>query len=370
MQERCNIQTRQAARPWRRWLAAGAVWAGGWLSAAAGTEPAAGAEPAVVPLSEFDARFRPVDQPVVMEYDLGYRFLHIELRRIGKIVATTTIGKWQHRVKGVEVPALLLDVRADSPDSGKKGERPRVSIHNRILAVVTVPELEVLLFANYSDEYLNPLIGRARENLSYAVYSTEAGRVDYACHHLQSGVVTTNLANPELLMELSRRVRPVLNFLVRQCEKKDGEAGPDEPERVMVNLDGRVEALRLLTHQERSPACLGRRKFDALHMSTATERGSKARPRNFHAWCMPVETLAGQLNDAALLTVARTAPVRTVVPLMLIYELGVGSVRATMTGIHVGREGAASGVARPVENPAAPSTEKASSVEASAAAGS
>ncbi len=367
MQKQRNTFSNRMTRPWCGWLAAGAVWAGGWLSAAAEVELAA------VPLSEFDARFRPVDQPVVMEYDLGYRFLHIELRRIGKIVATTTIGKWQHRVKGVEVPALLLDVRADSPDSGKKGERPRVSIHNRILAVVTVPELEVLLFANYSDEYLNPLIGRARENLSYAVYSTEAGRVDYACHHLQSGVVTTNLANPELLMELSRRVRPVLNFLIRQCEKKDGAAGPDEPERVMVNLDGRVEALRLLTHQERSPACLGRRKFDALHMSTATERGSKARPRNFHAWCMPVETLAEQLNDAALLTVARTAPVRTVVPLLLIYELGLGSVRATMTAMHVGRDGAASGAPPVAEGHAAPGATnavKSNGAAVSAAAGS
>ncbi|MCX6998661.1 MAG: hypothetical protein NTV49_16665 [Kiritimatiellaeota bacterium] len=310
-------------------VVAGVVWAGGWILLAA-----ASADPAVVPLSELDARFRPVDTPISMEYDVGYRFLRIELKRIGKIVATTTIGTWRHRLTGVEVPALFLDVRADSPDSGKKGERSRVSIHDRMVAVLTVPELEVLLFAKYSDEYLHPLIGRARETLSSAMYNTEAGRLEYEGRDLKSGVVSTNLVNAEALLELSRRIRPVMNFLIRQCAAKFKASVPEEPERIVVNMDGRVVALRLVTELERSPVCLGRRKFDALHVSTATERGSKVKPRDFHAWCLPFETLAEQQGDSALLTAARAAPIRSVVPLVLDYELGLGHVRATMTAIH------------------------------------
>jgi len=347
---------------WRCWLAAGAVCAGGWLSAAAAAGPATNsvtaatntAAAANVPLGWLDARFQATQLPVCLEYDLGYRFLHIELRRIGKIVTTTTVGRWRLEHGAGTVPALFLDVRADSPDSGKKGQRARVSIHDRIVAVTTVPGMDVLWFANYSDEYLNPLIGRARENLSYAEYSTESGRLEYACHHLQFGTVTTNLVHPELLLELSHRVRPVLQYLIRQYEQKEPPAAPEDPARVMVNLDGRVEALRLLTHRERSPACLGRRKFESLHVSTATEPGSKARPRNFHSWCVPFATLAEQLGDPALLQAARTAPVQAVAPLLLVYELGVGSVRATLNSIHVGCTNAVGGAAPPPSPPPAP----------------
>ena len=346
-----NKFSKRAARRWCGWLAAGAIWTGGGFLAAAGAEPVA------VPLAELDARFCPVDLPVCMEYDVGYRFLNIELRRIGKIVVTTTIGTWRHRSKGVEVPALFLDVRADSPDSGKKGRRSRVSLHDRMVAVLTVPDLEALLFANYADEYLHPLIGRARENLSSALYSTESGRLEYEGRDLKSGVLSTNLAHPEELLELSRKIRPVMDFLIRQCAPEaldaPAAAGPADPDRIVVNIDGQVVALRLVTRRERSPAALGRRKFDALHVSTATERGSKVKPRNFHAWCLPFETLAEKQGDSALLAAARAAPVRSVVPLVLNYELGLGNVRATMTAIHLGGTGGTNAVSRPPECPAA-----------------
>ena len=346
------LSTKKPARispAWRWLLLAGGLWAGGGLLTVARAEPAA------VPLAEVDARFRATDPAVCMEYDVGYRFLHIELRRIGKIVATTTIGKWQHRVKGVEVPALFLDMRADSPDNGVKGQRNRVSIHDRMVAVLTIPDLEVLLFSKYSDEYLHPLIGRVRETLSCSMYNTESGRLDYEDHDLKSGMVSTNLANPEALLELSRRIRPVMNFLINQCAKKSPEAGLADPERIVVNMDGRVVALRLVTHLERSFACLGRRKFEALHVSTATERGSSIKPRNFHAWCLPFESLAEQQGDPGLVTAAREAPVPSVVPLVLNYELGLGNVRATMTAIHLGRAGCTNSVSLPPEGP--PATE-------------
>ena len=124
-----------------------------------------------VPLAQLDKRFTPVETPVFMEYDVGYRFLNIEMRRVGKIVATTTIGRWKHSVTGNEVPALFLDMRVNSPDSGKAGERGRVSIHDRIVAVMTVPDMQALVFAKYTDEYLNPLIGRCKESHSWSLYS-------------------------------------------------------------------------------------------------------------------------------------------------------------------------------------------------------
>lgn len=289
-----------------------------------------------LPLAALDARFTPVETPVCMEYDVGYRCMNIELRRVGKIVATTTIGRWKHRVSGVEVPALFLDMRVDSPDSGISGQRSRVSIHDRIVAVMSVPDLNALVFAKYTDEFLNPLIGRCKESHSWSLYDTQTGQLEYENHDLKKGEVKTRLENPEALLKLSRTMRPMMEFLVRRYQAPSVGSGDTDEGRIVANLDGKVVALRILTDREKSPACLGMKRMESMRIKTVAERGSTVKPRDFLAWSMTFKQLAAMVHDEALVQSATRAPVETVVPLAVDYELGLGSVRATMTGIHLG----------------------------------
>ncbi len=290
-----------------------------------------------VPLAELDARFTPVETPVFMEYDVGYRLLNIELSRVGKVVASTTIGRWRHRVTGHDVPALFLDMQVDSPDRGKAGRRNRVSIHDRIVAVMTLPDMQALVFAKYTDEYLHPLIGRCKETLACSIYDTQSGRLEYTHRELKDGSVSTNLVNPEALLELSRKIRPVMDFLVGQYKAPTLDAATSGKGLIVANLDGHVVVLRMLTSRERSPACLARKRMDSMCINPVAERGSSVKPRDFHAWSMTFEKLAMTLNDEALIQSAHHAPVETVVPLAIDYELGLGSVRATMTSIRLGK---------------------------------
>ena len=73
-----------------------------------------------------------------------------------------------------------------------------------------------------------------------------------------------------------------------------------------------------------------------MAIKTVAERGSSVKPRDFHAWSMTFKQLAKTLQDGALIASADHAPVETVVPLAVDYELGLGSIRATMTSIHLG----------------------------------
>ena len=73
-----------------------------------------------------------------------------------------------------------------------------------------------------------------------------------------------------------------------------------------------------------------------MSIKTVAERGSSVKPRDFHAWTMTFKQLSKTLQDAALIESAGRAPVETVVPLAVDYELGLGSIRATMTAIHLG----------------------------------
>lgn len=297
-----------------------------------------------LPLAELDARFTAVETPVVMEYDVGYRLLNIELRRVGKIVATTTIGRWKHRVSGGEVPALFLDMRVNSPDSGRAGERGRVSIHDRIVVVMTIPDLEALVFAKYTDEYLHPLIGRCTESLLWSIYDTQSGRLEYENHDLRNGEVKTHLQNPEALLELSRKIRPVMEFLVKQCVAPSPDARNSDKARIVANIDGRVAALRILTERDKAPGCLDHRRVDAMLIRTVAESGSSVKPRDFRAWSLTFKQLSALLQNNALIQAADHAPVETVVPLAVDYELGLGSVRASMTSINLGATGQAARV--------------------------
>jgi len=288
------------------------------------------------PLSDIDARFTAQENPVYLEYDVAYRFLHLELAKVGKIVATTRMGTWRHRVTGESIPALFLDMNVNSPDSGKAGERNRVSIHDRILAVMTLPEMKALVFAKYTDEYLHPLIGRKKESLIVSVYDAQAGQMAYSTCNLLTGGTSTNLANPEALYDLSQRIKPVMDFLVQQHKGGTKEPVDMDKGRIVANLDGKVVALRILTKPDQSPACFGRQRFETTCIVPVAEPGSSVKPREFHAWSLDFKKLAALRNDEALIKAAQTAPIESIVPLVMDYELGLGSVRTTMTAIYMG----------------------------------
>ena len=288
------------------------------------------------PLSEFDARFTPQEAPVCMNYDVGYRLCNIELRRVGKVAASTTLGRWHHRITGKDIPALFLDIRVDSPDTVASGRRNRISIHDRIIAVMTVPDMQSLLFAKYTDEVLRPII-RASEVRAVSIYDTQAGRLDFVHRDLLKGTMSTTLTNSEALLELSRKIQPIMGFLVAQYNSPTADADTSDQGRIVVNLDGKIASLRMLTRRERSPGCLLRQRPMTMHIKTVSEKGSSARPRLFQAWSMTFKTLATTLNDESLVESARHAPAETVVPLVMDYELGLGSVHIVMTSLYLGK---------------------------------
>ena len=303
-----------------------------------------------LPLSQLDARFTALEQPVCMEYDVGYRLFNIELSRVGKVVATTTIGQWRHRVTGETIPALFLDMRVDSPDSGKAGRRNRISIHDRIVAVMTVPDMQALVFAKYTDETLRPLI-HTSESLGVSVYDTQSGKLEFESRNLKTSVVITNLVNPEALLELSRKIRPIMEFLVQQYYAPTQDADTSDKGRIVANLDGKVAALRILTHREKSPNCLMHQRMDSMVIRAVAERVSSVKPRDFFAWTMTFEKLAMAVHDESLVASARHAPVQTVVPLAMDYELALGKVRVAMTSIRMGKSGSTNQFSMVPESP-------------------
>jgi hypothetical protein len=310
-------------RPAGRILLAAALVAVTGLTAR-GTEP---------DLEAAKARFKPDSTPVRMEYDVAYRFLNIELSRLGKIVMLITTGTYQHRVTGQTMPAALVELRMDTPDSRDPARRNRVSMHDRIVAVVDMPGLNALVFGKDTDEYLNPLIGRKKVTRTVSCYDTQSGGLDYAQRDFLTGVVTTNVSNPQALLSLSRQIGPLAAFLIKSYRGQS--TGPDDG-KVCANADGEVVTLIMQTRQEGSPAFFQHQRLSSLHVETVPAKGTRVRVYDFEGWAVPFDELANRYGDEALRTEARTATVETVVPLVMQYALGLGSIRATLCDMGVG----------------------------------
>ena len=291
------------------------------------------AAPGADPLEDIRARFRGNEAPIVMEYQLGYRFLNIELSRLGHIRLTTTGGMWRHRITGEEVPAVFIDVRVDSADRNTERKKNRVSIHDDMISVLTMPDLHALLFAKLTDEYLNPLLGRSSRAQSVSTYDTQSGSMEFMRRDLSgTGRVDTALSHPEDLLELSRQIRPIMDYLIGQC--RTNQAGTVKGrDRISVNLDGEVVALKLVTHREKSPGCLDRARLDALRVETVPVGKRQSRARDFFAWAIPFDELAEVLNDDGLRASACEAMVESVVPLVVDYELALGRIRASLVSV-------------------------------------
>ena len=291
---------------------------------------APGAEP---DLAAVRARFHPDDHPVRMEYDVTYRFLKIEMRHLGKVVLLTTTGTFEHRITGQFVPAALIEVRLDTPDRLKSPQRDRISIHDWILAVVSLPELYALTFGKETDEYMNPIVGHTRIDHTVSCYDTQSGRLEYARRDIPTGVISTNLSDPEAMMKLSRHVRPLIEFLMKRYR---GQATAPDEGRLSVNADGEVVPLVIQTRIEQSPPFFQHQHMECLEVQTLPEKATRASLRRFEGWAIPFRDLADRYGSDGVRAAARGAMVESVVPLAVQYDLLLGSIRATLTTLGVG----------------------------------
>lgn len=290
-------------------------------------------------VSEMEKRFTADTAPIRMTYDITYRCLGMELGFLGRMELVTSTGKWKHRVTGVEVPAAFIDARVRSKDC-LNGEGGRTRINDRIVAVLELPSMNALVFAKETDERLRPVFGRTSVSHAVSSYDTQSGNLEYFRNNFVTGSVSTNLAAPGAIYELSRKIGGIMSFLAARYLQDPSAALQADAGKIAVNLDGQVVKLELLTKPATSPVCLDRQRLKSLRIETAMERGAQVRAREFHAWGMLFKDLAAVVGDDELKQAAATAPVNAVVPLVMDYELALGSVRVVMRSSGVGGKSA------------------------------
>jgi hypothetical protein len=312
----------------RRWK-----WLASFLLQASVSVLIAGDVGGADPLDEYASQFRPVKPTLHIEYRVAYRLLAFELRQLARAELEVTNGTWSNRITGVTKPAALMDLRVGSLDSGRPPEQCRASVHARLLAVSTLPDLQVLLYGKTSHEWYNPTFGRRAEVHDISLYDMESGSLQFWKTNCVTGETTTNLSKAALLAEQSRQILPTFDVLREACRGNRPMLAPANGVSVQVSVDERVVPLSITTRRGRAPVSLDRNMPFALEVTVAPPRGSGIRARPFRAWVLPYRDAAELSGDAALTRMASQASPEGLVPLAVDYGLAIGSVRCTLTGM-------------------------------------
>ncbi|MCA1807883.1 MAG: hypothetical protein ABR497_03435 [Kiritimatiellia bacterium] len=278
------------------------------------------------------ARFRPAKPTVRMNYSVTYRLLGMELKHLAMASVTATEGQWPAPDGGAPQPACLVEFNLHTGDG--QTQRGMVQISNRITAVLTMPDLNAVVFIKRSKQRINMLYRRKRlDNLE--VYNLENGSLDYLRHDYQAGTISTNLVGAE---DLTRQGKEVSRFLrVLHANYHNAEAladfNPDTP--VYIYTEGNLVPFMLLFHPQRDQVSALDDSIPALYFTAVPHPDADGRGRNFEMWTASFLDVSQRTHCQELIDLAQHTLPWSMVPLRTDLGLPLGAIRCHLTGIEV-----------------------------------
>ncbi len=285
-------------------------------------------------IEDLKSRFTPDKPTVSISYDVAYRFLFLELMSLAKATIDTTEGTWSNSITGVSTSACFVEFSFWTLDHETNAKsRNRISINDKIISVLTMPDLNTLMYVKKTDEYLNPLIGHRKVTKNLFVYDLESGELNYRLEDYLADTVTTNLPGTGNLVEQGRDVSHFLKILSEVYYGKQEMISPDSDFRIHCDVDGAVRAFCVKTENRPLPLKLMGTNLPSVRVRVEPAKGEPIRDIGFELWASSLQDVANASQDHDLLDLAAQVPDWSMVPLLADYGLSVGYIRCSMTHI-------------------------------------
>lgn len=282
-------------------------------------------------IDDLDRHFQPLKPTLVMEYEGVYAFLGVELKGLAALRIAATEGTWEAGDSAAPIPACKLDFLLTNPRK-KACESADLKLNKRTLCVLTMPDLQLLRYVKINDEIIKPLFGKNRRLKYLQMYDFEGERVRYLHHDLESGQVVTNLPNLEVMAKQSFEIGEVLKNLHLAYLAEGSTNQPVVP--MHFNVNGEVKAFGLHTRKASVHAPLLQRQVTVLR-GDILSAGQKGGGDNcFSVSCLPFREVAAARGDPLLDVLAAQGQDWYMVPVSGRYELFLGGIICTLTGIH------------------------------------
>jgi len=275
-------------------------------------------------------RFMPVKPTAVLRYDASYRFAGIRIKRAATVTIRAVEGLWRAAETGLCIPACRVDCRFDTLEKPEDRDRRRLAIHNRILAVLAMPDLDTLRYVKYADEIVDPLFRGRRETRYRQAYDLEHGGIRFRHEDLLTGTVTTNLQDSAGLNMWGKDVARFLRVLSGVYRESRPSFYPEPDFYVHVNIDGHVRPFGVVLRFQDAPSRLSDGNFRALRLDVRTAGSDGAKKGRCVMWGAPFDAVARCFDSPGLHALADGSPDWYMVPMVIDYGLILGCLRCSL----------------------------------------
>lgn len=282
-------------------------------------------------LDELGRHFQPTKPTLVMDYEGTYVFLYLELKGLASLRIAATEGTWKTSGAAAPVPACKLDFLLFNPKEKKDANEP-VMLNKRTLCVLSLPDLTMLRYVKLNDELIKPLFGRNHRLRYVETYDIAPDRVRYLKRDLESGEVVTNLPDLETVTRQSFEIGKVLRNLHQAYLAEAATNPPAIP--LNFNVNGQVKAFGLHTSKASVQVPLLEREVTVLRGDILREGQKRGENRGFSVSCLPFREVAAIRSEPFLTTLAAQGQEWHMIPVAGRYELFLGGINCTLTGIH------------------------------------
>lgn len=276
---------------------------------------------------------------VQTEYLITYKVWIIRLARVAKATVKTTEGVWVNSETSITNKATKVELNYYTYDQERDAKRSRISMNDKILTVLTMPELDTIIYIKDTDEYMNPLFKTPTIVKNFEVYEMlDDGSLDYFREDFTTGTITTNMDGSAELIEQGKGISSNIKMISQMYYGKQDFVTYDSDYRIHFNVDGVVKPFSVTSSKEKAPVKLKGKAPESIKVRAqlAKEATGKGGAMNF--WATPFSDIAKLLGDKELLKVGENLPEWSIVPLVMDYDLKLGFIRCSIDNISVEKE--------------------------------
>ncbi len=280
--------------------------------------------------------FIPQKPTVHMEYLITYKVWFITLASIAKATVESTEGIWIDENTSKTNNACIVRLSYYTFDKEKEEDRNRISLNNQILTVLTMPELDTILYVKDSDEYINPLFKTPTISKSFEAYEMlEDGTLDYFSKDFVTGNVSTNMDGAAELIAQGKGISSNIKLISEMYYGKRDFINHDSDYRVQFNVDGVVKPFSIKSTKEKAPVKLLNKNPDSIKIRAQLAKEASGKGGAMNLWISPFRDVATLLEDEDLIATSKTLAEWSVAPLVMDYDLKLGFIRCSIDNITV-----------------------------------
>jgi hypothetical protein len=271
-----------------------------------------------------------------MEYLITYKVWFIKLASVAKATVDSTEGIWIDSATSQTNRACKVKLSYYTFDKGKDKDRSRISLDDKILTILTMPELDTILYMRDTDEYMNPLFKTPTLSKNFEVYEMlNDGSLDYFSEDFITGNISTNMDGVADLIEQGKGISSNIKLISEMYYGKKDFVTHDSDYRVHFNVDGVVKPFSVKSTKEKAPVKLAGKHPDSIKVRAQLAKEAEGKGGAMNIWAAPFRDIAALLENEVLIETCKRQADWSIVPLVMDYDLKLGFIRCSINNITV-----------------------------------